>query len=595
MAENQGYEVLARKWRPQQFDEVVGQEHVTTTLKNAIRSGRVAHAYLFVGPRGIGKTTTARILAKALNCVKGPTETPCDKCDSCREIMRGTSLDVLEIDGASNNGVEQVRDLRDNVRYAPARGPYKIYIIDEVHMLTTAAFNALLKTLEEPPPHVKFIFATTEPQKVPATILSRCQRFDLRPISVKDIVGRLRDIADAEGFDVDQDTLLAIARGAQGGLRDAESALDQLVSFRGTKIRENDVMEVFGLVSRRELENLAGAVLAGDVGAAIASVAEFERAGKDLQRVLLELLEHFRNLLVFLNVGGDEIVGLDVLPAQVEVLKKQAEGTDIERLLRVVGILTETEQRLRHALDRKTLLEIALIRCTRAATVVSIDELLERIDKLRAMLERQGAAAEETGSGKDPVVREDEGGYDAGGDAEAGGGRARPGRRARKGAAAPSGSGGGTGDHESERRHLLEEWHKVAEQTGRISPLARSYLLDAKPVKVTDELVVIGFDPEFAANKDKIDFPRNRKALQKVLGEVLGRQVGVEFVVLDAKDTLPGDIKLTPPTSGSSGSGENPLTGRRRMSQREKERWMKNETVQRVLESFEGDVVDIRE
>ena len=227
------YEVLARKWRPQQFDDVVGQEHVTQTLKNAITSERVAHAYLFVGPRGVGKTSTARIFAKALNCEKGPTATPCDKCDSCREITAGNSLDVLEIDAASNTGVDNVRDLRENVRYAPARGPFKIYIIDEVHMLSVAAFNALLKTLEEPPAHVKFIFATTEPQKVPATILSRCQRFDLRRISMSDIVERLSEIAEAEKIEIDEDALLAIARGAEGGLRDAESALDQFIAFRG--------------------------------------------------------------------------------------------------------------------------------------------------------------------------------------------------------------------------------------------------------------------------------------------------------------------------------------------------------------------------
>ncbi len=245
----QQYQVLARKWRPQQFADVVGQEHVTTTLKNAIEQNRLAHAYLFVGPRGIGKTSTARIFAKALNCVKGPTATPCDKCDNCLEITEGRSLDVLEIDGASNNGVEQVRELRDTVRYAPARGKFKIYIIDEVHMLTTQAFNALLKTLEEPPAHVKFIFATTEPQKVLPTILSRCQRFDLRRIPANLIVKHLKEISKKEKVAIDDEALAAIARGAEGGLRDAESTLDQLIAFCGNKIAEADVLSVFGLVA----------------------------------------------------------------------------------------------------------------------------------------------------------------------------------------------------------------------------------------------------------------------------------------------------------------------------------------------------------
>src|SRR5580700_5162936 len=265
----QQYQVLARKWRPQQFDDVVGQEHVTTTLKNAIEQNRLAHAYLFVGPRGIGKTSTARIFAKALNCVKGPTATPCDKCDNCLEITEGRSLDVLEIDGASNNGVDQVRELRETVRYAPARGKFKIYIIDEVHMLTTQAFNALLKTLEEPPAHVKFIFATTEPQKVLPTILSRCQRFDLHRIPANLIAKHLQFIAGKEKIALEPAAAHAIARGAEGGLRDAESMLDQLVAFCGEKISENDVLDVFGFTSEQAVADLTGRILRGETPGAI--------------------------------------------------------------------------------------------------------------------------------------------------------------------------------------------------------------------------------------------------------------------------------------------------------------------------------------
>ena len=245
------YQVFARKYRPQTFDDLVGQEHVTRTLKNAVEQNRLAHAYLFVGPRGIGKTSTARILAKALNCIHGPTVTPCGVCDNCKEIAAGNSLDVLEIDGASNNGVEQVRELRDNVRYAPAKGKYKIYIIDEVHMLTSQAFNALLKTLEEPPEHVKFIFATTEPQKLLPTILSRCQRFDLHRIPTNLIAQHLQFIAGKEKITLEPAAAHAIARGADGGLRDAESMLDQLVAFCGETIAESDVLDVFGFTSEQ--------------------------------------------------------------------------------------------------------------------------------------------------------------------------------------------------------------------------------------------------------------------------------------------------------------------------------------------------------
>ncbi|MDY5953854.1 MAG: DNA polymerase III subunit gamma/tau, partial [Kiritimatiellia bacterium] len=236
------YEVLARKWRPKQFEDVVGQEHVTQTLTRAIESGRIAHAYLFIGPRGIGKTTLSRIFAKALSCEKGPTPTPCDECESCKAIAAGSSLDVIEIDGASNNKVEDAQAVLDQVKYPPARGRFKIFIVDEVHMLTTAAFNALLKTLEEPPPYAKFIFATTEGDKVLPTIISRCQRFDLRRIQTGQIVRRLEQICRAEAVQADQDALLAVARGAEGGMRDALSALDQLISFKGTSLTEQDVL-----------------------------------------------------------------------------------------------------------------------------------------------------------------------------------------------------------------------------------------------------------------------------------------------------------------------------------------------------------------
>ena len=378
-----GYEVLARKWRPQVFEDVVGQGHVARTLHNAIESGRIAHAYLFVGPRGTGKTSTARIFAKALNCEKGPTALPCGVCGICKEIAAGTSLDVMEIDGASNNGVDQVRELRDTVKFAPTHGRFKIYIIDEVHMLSVAAFNALLKTLEEPPAHVKFIFATTEPDKVLATIISRCQRFDLRRIAVGEIVARLRMISEAEGVKASEDALIAVARGADGGMRDALSALDQLISFKGDEICEEDVLGVFGLVSRAMLDALCTAVLAGDVAKVIALVVELDASGKDLRRLVVELLQHFRDLLVLMHVGDGE-TGLDVTEAQLASLKQQAGLTDVARVLRISETLVDLEGRLRMALSRRTLLETALIRCSRAATTVTLDEVLRKLKALQA-------------------------------------------------------------------------------------------------------------------------------------------------------------------------------------------------------------------
>src|SRR6516225_678345 len=325
------YEVFARKYRPQTFDDLVGQAHVSRTLKNAVTQNRLAHAYLFVGPRGIGKTSTARILAKSLDCINGPTITPCGKCDNCREIAAGNSLDVIEIDGASNRGIDDVRELRDNVRYAPAKGRYKIYIIDEVHMLTKEAFNALLKTLEEPPPHVKFIFATTEPDKVLATILSRCQRFDLHRIPANLIAQHLQFIAKKEKIMLQPAAAHAIARGAEGGLRDAESMLDQLVAFCGEKISESDVLNVFGFTSEQTVSDLTGRILRGETPEAIDLLHEQSEAGKDMMRLMADLIAHLRDLLVF--KAKPDALHADVDPEVQKSLAAHAERISTDRLL----------------------------------------------------------------------------------------------------------------------------------------------------------------------------------------------------------------------------------------------------------------------
>ncbi|MFM8457773.1 MAG: DNA polymerase III subunit gamma/tau, partial [Chthoniobacterales bacterium] len=299
------YQVFARKYRPQIFEEVLGQDAVVRTLRNAIKSGRLAHAYLFVGPRGVGNNSTTRIFAKALNCVKGPTEKPCGECAPCREIAGGNSLDVLEIDGASNNGVEQVRELRENVRFLPSQGKFRIYLIDEVHMLSTAAFNALLKTLEEPPEHVKFLFATTEAHKLPATIISRCQRFDLQPIRDEVAAAHLLAIAKKEKISLDPGAAAVIARAAEGGMRDAESMLDQVVSFCGDKVGEEEVLSIFGFASAADVAALAGHILSGDAAAALDLVATQSENGKDLGRLLSDLVALGRDLLVAEATGKD--------------------------------------------------------------------------------------------------------------------------------------------------------------------------------------------------------------------------------------------------------------------------------------------------
>ncbi|MEN8255922.1 MAG: DNA polymerase III subunit gamma/tau [Verrucomicrobiota bacterium] len=543
------YEVLARKWRPQQFTDVVGQEHVTKTLTNAIESGRVAHAYIFVGSRGIGKTTSARILAKALNCEKGPTPHPCDECDSCKEVMGGNSLDVIEIDGASNNGVDQVRDLRDNARYTPARGPFKIYIIDEVHMLSTAAFNALLKTLEEPPPHVKFIFATTDVHKVLPTILSRCQRFDLRRISVQDIVGRLHKGCDEEGVSISEDALLAIARGAEGGLRDAESALDQIISFRGKEIGEEDVLTVFGLVSRHVLENLTGAILKSDVPEIIDIVAEMDRAGKDLQRVVMELLEHFRNLLVVLY-SGKGAAALELPDSQMKYYADLAAGTEAGRVLRIIDALVETDGRMRYALSKKTLLETGLIRCSRAAETASINELLKQVAELKKNFKpgeaTPGVVAET------PVQ-----GYSA-----------EPQKKK---------------PDVDEVELLLKGWHSIIDHISKADPLSRRYFLDTAPLRTDATHLVVGFDPEFSGELERFDNQRTKLALARAVERHVGRMLGVLFEPLKPGDRRPFPSDHVP----ASGAPKEALAG--------EAKWYANPVVKTVVEAFNGEISDIRE
>jgi DNA polymerase III subunit gamma/tau len=375
------YEVFARKYRPQTFDDLVGQAHVSRTLKNAVAQNRLAHAYLFVGPRGVGKTSTARILAKSLNCIKGPTVTPCGVCDNCREIAGGNSLDVIEIDGASNNSVEDVRQLRENVRYAPAKGRYKIYLIDEVHMLSSAAFNALLKTLEEPPEHVKFIFATTEPQKVLPTILSRCQRFDLHRIPANLIAQHLQFIAKKEKITLQPAAVHAIARGAEGGLRDAESMLDQLVAFCGEKITESDVLNVFGFTSEQTVSDLTGRILRGETPEGIDLLHEQCEAGKDMMRLMADLIAYLRDLLVF--KAKPDALNEDVDPDVEKSLAAHAELISTDRLLELIDQFAAAEGRMKWAPNKKLHFEVAIIKAIQSLGQATLDEVIEKLGELR--------------------------------------------------------------------------------------------------------------------------------------------------------------------------------------------------------------------
>ncbi len=373
------YLVLARKWRPQTFEEIVGQDHVTTTLRNSIRAGRIAHAYLFAGPRGVGKTTAARILAKAVNCVQGPTEHPCNQCSSCREITASRSMDVSEIDGASNRGIDEIRDLRESVQYSPAQGRRRVYIIDEVHMLTKEAFNALLKTLEEPPAHAMFIFATTEAGKVPMTILSRCQRFDFRRIATADMVAHLKAMLQSEGIEADEESLFLVAQKAEGSLRDAISLLDQLISYGGRSISAGDVRSVLGLVDTSLYFRAVELARSGDAAGALAMIEELSAGGYDLQEFVLGLLGHLRRLL-YISCGAGEIALAAAPPEERSRYVQQSAGMDARDLMRMIRLLAEAEASMRRSTQPRLILELAYARlCTMDATV-RIEGLLSRLD-----------------------------------------------------------------------------------------------------------------------------------------------------------------------------------------------------------------------
>jgi DNA polymerase III subunit gamma/tau len=544
------YQVIARKYRPQRFADVVGQEHVTQTLSNAITQKRIAHAYLFVGPRGTGKTTIARIFAKCLNCTNGPAVDFPDDDPRAREITEGRSMDVMEIDGASNRGIDEVRELRETVKYAPASSRFKIYIIDEVHMLTKEAFNALLKTLEEPPAHVKFMFATTEADKVLPTILSRCQRFDLRRIPSALIVQHLASIAKQEKVQIDEAALYAIARGADGGMRDAESTLDQLISFCGTEIAEADVLSMFGLAARSQILALGDAVLAGDAEAALRQLNDLAQQGKDIARLVSELLSHFRNLLIF-QVSRGDLRLIEASEAEIAALRAQSGRLHTDAVTRVLEVLTDCEGRLRDSTSRKILVEVTLLKMIEARNAVSIDTVLKQVQQLRA---------------------------------EAAGGA--PKAATPKPVSAPPPAVSMTSSPRSDA-DLQQLWAKLVDAVGRASPFVRSYFVEAHPVSFETNVLTIGFDPEFADHLPLVDNSKNHALVQTKLAELGHAQAQVKFIRHDApvRETPPAPTVSTPSTP--SKPPPQPAAP--------PEHDFKNDPlIQKALEVFKGRIVDVR-
>jgi DNA polymerase III subunit gamma/tau len=512
------YEVFARKYRPQTFDDLVGQAHVSRTLKNAVAQNRLAHAYLFVGPRGIGKTSTARILAKSLNCIKGPTVTPCGECHNCREIAAGNSLDVIEIDGASNNSVEDVRQLRENVRYAPAKGRYKIYLIDEVHMLSAAAFNALLKTLEEPPEHVKFIFATTEPQKVLPTILSRCQRFDLHRIPANLIAQRLQLIAGKEKITLEPAAAHAIARGAEGGLRDAESMLDQLVAFCGEKISESDVLNVFGFTSEQTVVDLTGRILRGETADAIDLLHQQSESGKDMMRLMSDLIAYLRDLLVF--KAKPDALKEDVDPDVQKSLAAHAELITTDRLLDLIDQFAAAEGRMKWAPNKKLHFEVAIIKAIQTLGQATLDEVIEKLGELRdgKTTSKKESSRVMTGGPAQSVA----GIGDAG----------REESRIQKTGVTAPGYGKVAERVESDQPNSSDLWQKVLAKIPAQSFL-RTLSELVRPIGIDGRNFLLGHAPDDKPKVEALASANNRRQLETLLNEATGRDWSVKFVAKD--------------------------------------------------------------
>jgi DNA polymerase-3 subunit gamma/tau len=598
------YQVIARKYRPQRFGDVVGQEHVTRTLSHAIEQQRIAHAYLFCGPRGTGKTTIARIFAKCLNCTDGPKVNFDDQDPRCQEIAEGRSLDVLEIDGASNNGVEQVRELRETCKYAPASSRFKIYIIDEVHMLSTAAFNALLKTLEEPPQHVKFMFATTDPEKVLPTILSRCQRFDLRRIPTDLISKHLAAIAKQEKVRVEPAALFAIARGAEGAMRDAESTLDQLISFCGDTIEEADVLSMFGLTAQTQLIELSRAVLMGEVENALRQLHELSTHGKDLGRLVSDLLNHFRNLLIF-RVSGGDLGMLEVSEAEATSLGEQSKLVEAQGLTRIMEVLAETEMRLRDASSKKILVEVMLLKAIEARSAVSLDSVLQQLRDLR---EGGGREIVSIPSPQTPVPASPAPApkpFRAEASTSTGAVSAPPASTTLHEAPAAAGP-----PHSQPAVQLSDLWRNLIDAVGRVSAFTRSYLLEAHPVSFAKNLLTIGFDPEFQDHIALVDVARNHTLLQTKLAELGHPNVQLKFIKAEAPQgwqrpaQQPATVAAPVPALSQKAPGAPTPTGAPAAASPPKEKpvpvafskddFKNDPLIQRALEIFKGQIVEVR-
>lgn len=515
-----GYVVVARRYRPQTFEELVGQEPVARALANAIKAGRVGHAYLFTGARGVGKTSAARILAKALNCVQGPTPTPCNQCDICQSISRGDDVDVLEIDGASNRGIDEIRELRQNVNVRPARARSKIYIIDEVHMLTREAFNALLKTLEEPPEHVKFIFCTTEAEKIPITILSRCQRFDFSGIHLPEIVSRLRQIVEGENVEAEEEALQLLARRAAGSMRDSQSLLEQLLSFCGDKITAADVHSMLGTAAGNRVADLLNKLTPGRTAEVLDELDAAAAEGVDLGQLVVQVLSALRDIMV-LKVGCKADTLLGTSTADREELEKLAANMSLDRVLAAMQILDHTLGRMRFSTHVRVLVEMALVQISRLEEIESISSALGRLSSAAPAAPQSPAAATTAQKKTDEPV--------ASARAE------QPGQEAPE--VEPSAEETPVEVISLTEESAREVWRKVLET---LSDLTADYARLGQSVKLAaHDRLLVGFPKTYTSAKEICERPEQSSKLNQALSRVAGRNVRVDFEVLSDEGAPP--------------------------------------------------------
>ncbi|MDP3789292.1 MAG: DNA polymerase III subunit gamma/tau [Candidatus Omnitrophota bacterium] len=517
------YIVFARKWRPQAFEEVIGEEHITTTLKNAISGGRVAHAYMFTGPRGIGKTSVARVFAKALNCEKGPAPTPCNKCTSCRGISSGSSMDVIEIDGASNNSVDQIRELRENIKFSPSYGRYKIYIIDEVHMLSIGAFNALLKTLEEPPAHAKFIFATTNPEKVPPTILSRCQRFDFVRIPFRLIVEKLKKIISAEKLNVSEEAVFTIARASDGSLRDAESVLDQLASFSSNKISIDDVISLLGMIEEDKLAEVVDGLYRKDTATLLKIIDEMVNKGKDISQFIRGLMNYLRNMMV-LAVSADLKTLIDFPDTYIDTLKEQAGKFKIEELLYIFYTLSATLNAVKKSEVARFIAEAAFIKLSMRGEFASLADIVDKISSLESNIGQDMPRFEK----KIPLP--------------AAAAPPQPIKIEIKNTEPPAEQAMPEDIEDNTNEPLMVEkvrkmWPAVLQDIrGKKISLA-SYLMEGDIVGIEGTSLVLGFVRKFNFHKETLEHTANKKFVEGIASQVVGQNIQIKFITTEQSET----------------------------------------------------------